>query len=490
MKAGTGTGQFHKCLRWMALAAALLASGLFAACGGGGGGGGGGGVTTTSGISVGQMANGSIVVNGITFDDRGAAIEIENDNTPTRDELRAGMIVEVEGTFNDDGTTGTATRVRFADNFEGPVSAMTLSSTGLVKTLTVLGQTVIVESGLTLFDNTPPLSFADLVAGLVIEVSGHTLADGSIRATFIQLKANSLLDFQTAGGIFEVKGAVSNLAGTSFNVGALLVDFTGIVPTGGVLANGALVEVKGRTLNGNTLVAATVEVGPNGLGRDNLAKVELEGFVANLAGNSFMIGGQTVAFSSATIFRGGVPADLAAGTKIEAEGPMNNGTLMATRITFKHTVRIEDNAAGPLVGNILTLAGLGLQVTVDEMITDNRAPGGFVAGDGVKLRARLGANGSLIATRLEKVSPNNRVELQGPASNIVNPTLAIIGISVDTANINDVGAVGGSNFEIEDVKVSRAAFFAAVTADPNPIVKARANLSLVWDHIELEIEDD
>lgn len=475
---------------WILMTFMFLTGGLLAACGGGDGGVGVGGGQVTPGLSRGEVERfGSIVVNGIEFETEGAQIEREGLETASLNDLREGMLVEVEGSFRADGRTGVATRVRFEDTLEGPISAMTLSSTGLVKTLTVLGQAVVVESGVTLFDDTPPLSFGTLALGQVIEVSGHTMADGSIRATFIELKANSLAEFQAAGGIFEVKGMVAGLAGSTFTIGALTIDASSAL-IDGILADGAMVEVKGNSLSGNILLADSVEVGPNGLGRDNLAKVELEGFIGNLTGNTFMLGGQLVDFSGA-VFRGGLEADLADGTKVEAEGPMVNGTLMATRITFKHTVRIEDNAAGPMAGNVLTLAGLGLQVTVDEMITDNRAPGGFAAGDGVKLRARLNPDGTLIATRLENVSPNNRVELQGPATNIADPMVTIVGIAVDTSTIREDDP-SGSNFEIEDAPVSRAAFFAAVSASANPIVKARADLPapLVWDHIELEIEDD
>lgn len=473
---------------WILMTFILLAGGLLNACGGGGGGGGVGG-TSTPGLSRGEVEGfGSIIVNGIKFETTGAEIEREGLETASLNDLREGMLVEVEGSFGADGRTGVATLVRFEDSLEGPISAMVDSSTGLVKNLTVLGQTVIVESGVTLFDNTPPLSFADLALGQVIEVSGHPMADGSIRASFIQLKANSLAEFQAAGGVFEVKGAVSNLAGTSFNVGSLAVD-AGSALIDGILANGAMVEVKGSNLSGNTLLATSVEVGPNGLGRDNLAKVELEGFVANLSGSTFMLGGQLVDFSGAT-FRGGLETDLANGSKVEAEGPLQNGTLMAVRVTFKHTVRIEDRVAA-FDGATLSLQGLSsLQIRIDDLITDNRTTG-FAIGDGVRLRARMNPDGSLIATRLDNTGAggNNRVELQGPVTNLASPLISIIGIVVDTSTIREDDP-SGSNFEIEDIPVSRAAFFAAVAADPNPIVKARANLSLVWDHIELEIEDD
>lgn len=472
---------------WVVGIALLASTGILAACGSGGGGGGGTGAT--AGVSSGAVQGfGSIIVNGVEFETESAQFEREGLETASQSDLREGMVVRVEGSFSANGQTGVATRVTFEDNLEGPINTIATSSTGQVLTLSILGQDVIVENGITLFDNTPPLSFGTLAVGQVVEVSGH-MQDGAIRATFIELKAATLAEFQNAGGIFEIKGTVANLSGNNFTIGNLTIDATGAT-IDGTLANGALVEVKGTSLTGNTLVADTVEVGPNGLGA-NLAKVELEGFVSNLAGNTFTLGGQPVDYSNAT-FRGGIEADLSNGVKVEAEGPINgSGILTATKITFKETVRIEDRAAGPIAGNVLTLQALGLQVTIDDTLTDNRATGGFAAGDGVRLRAREGAGGTLIAIRIENTGQggNNQVELQGPATNIANPNLDILGITVDTSTVveNDPS---GSNFEIEDVPVTRAAFFAALAADPNPIVKARADQNLVWDHAELEIEDD
>ena len=43
----------------------------------------------------------------------------------SEDDLGIGMVVLVKGTVNDDGVTGTATRVIFDDEVEGPISAMT-----------------------------------------------------------------------------------------------------------------------------------------------------------------------------------------------------------------------------------------------------------------------------------------------------------------------------------------------------------------------------
>ncbi len=495
MKAGTRN--IHTGLRLIALAAALLASGLFVACGGGGGGG-GGGPATTSGVSVGQMASGSIIVNGIRFDDSGATIEIENDSTPSRGELRDGMIVEVTGTFNSDDATGTATRVRFEDTLEGPVTGLATSATGLVKTFSVLGQQVRAEQGVTLFDNAVgAVTFATLANDQVLEISGLPDLNGVIQATFIQKKADTTAAFVAAGGIFEVKGIIGTVSGNTFTIGGLTIDRSSAVMSG-TPAVGQLAEVKGTSLTGATLIATSVEVNPDDLA--DAAKVEVEGFISALStgARTFLINDQLVNYANAQ-FLGGIEADLADGLKVEAEGPIVGGVLAAVKIKFKESLRFEANVTtvDPIAGTLVLQGFPGLVVQTDGALTkikDNLALGSF-ANTAVKLRGRLSGS-TVLVTRLEMVnaSPLGRTSVQGPVStfNGVANSVTLFGqVVVNTVSINDVGAVGGSNFEIEDLKVSRAAFFA--TLNVGDIVKARADNgvanTLSWNQIEIELDD-
>ena len=104
-------------LYWrVALAAAL--SFTLAACGGGGGGLDGG--TGGTGVSTGVMTKGSVIVNGVRFEDTTANITI--DDTPkTASALQNGMVVKVRGRFNADGTTGTAERIEVENEARGTV---------------------------------------------------------------------------------------------------------------------------------------------------------------------------------------------------------------------------------------------------------------------------------------------------------------------------------------------------------------------------------
>jgi hypothetical protein len=64
--------------------------------------------------SVGTItAFGSVVVNGIRFDDSAATINMD-DALTTRDRLRVGMVVQVRGQINANGT-GVANSIQYND---------------------------------------------------------------------------------------------------------------------------------------------------------------------------------------------------------------------------------------------------------------------------------------------------------------------------------------------------------------------------------------
>ena len=67
----------------------------------------------------------TIIVNGVKFEVEGAEVETEHGVTSIisgatqTQHLHEGMQVEVEVEFNDDGRTGTATRIIIDDELEG-----------------------------------------------------------------------------------------------------------------------------------------------------------------------------------------------------------------------------------------------------------------------------------------------------------------------------------------------------------------------------------
>src|SRR5882672_5081135 len=107
-----------------------------AGCGGGTGGTG----ATSPVVSQGVMTKGSVIVNGVRFDD----------TTKTAAALQNGMVVKVLGAVNDDGINGTAQRVKALIEVRGSVTAVFPAENP--QRLVVLGQDVIVDD-LTVYSN-------------------------------------------------------------------------------------------------------------------------------------------------------------------------------------------------------------------------------------------------------------------------------------------------------------------------------------------------
>jgi len=66
-------------------------------------------VAPTNAVSIGVMAKGSVVVNGVHFDDSTANIQVEN-HAGNSNDLQNGKLVKVRGQINDDRVTGVARR--------------------------------------------------------------------------------------------------------------------------------------------------------------------------------------------------------------------------------------------------------------------------------------------------------------------------------------------------------------------------------------------
>ncbi len=232
-----------------------------ASCGSDGGGSVAGGGTGGTGISSGTVTGfGSVFVNGVEFSTTTSSVTVNgtagpDESTDPHRGLKVGMVVKVDGEFDDNGTTGTATRITYKSNFEGPVGSISAGAT--TRQAVVLGQTVILDVNQTHFENA---TFDTLAVGNVIEVSGLLDNTGRIRATFVKKKADSY----NPGTEIEVEGTIQNLnsGAMTFQINALTVDYSLAteLPSGG-LANDQFVEVNGTSSdNGVTLTATEVEI--------------------------------------------------------------------------------------------------------------------------------------------------------------------------------------------------------------------------------------
>ncbi|HED33480.1 MAG TPA: hypothetical protein ENJ08_04570 [Gammaproteobacteria bacterium] len=309
---------------YMAIIPAALTT-IIVACGGSGGfsvaGIGGSGFISSGSIS----SFGSIFVNGVEFNTDSATFDIE-DVSGSQQDLSVGMVVQISGSINPDGVTGTATSVRYGDQLEGPIDdTVTSNPDNTEKSFNVLGTLVIVDSTNTVFEGTG-FGYDTIAQNNVVEVSGHYDQNNALRATYIALKA---ITFNPASAV-EMEGNISGLSGTGFSIRNVSIDASAAnlsdLPNG--LQDGVYVEVKGIYDQGTQSITATeVDAEDIELSED-ADEVSIEGYITRYVSNSdFDINGITVDASGATLEP--VTLVLAEGIKIEVEGAISNGVLIA-----------------------------------------------------------------------------------------------------------------------------------------------------------------
>jgi hypothetical protein len=312
-----------RCL-WLTVA---LVSAWVSACGGGGMEG-----TGSFGYTAGPVAGfGSIIVNGVDFDESGARIEDEDGSTLSRDALRLGMGVEVDSgaiIVSTGGSSAVASRVRRVTALVGSVDARDAAA----GTLTVFGQPVRTNAG-TVFDDALPSGLASVAIGSVVVVDG-LLDAGTGVTTATRLAPGS------ASEDFRIRGVVRELdtIRLTFVIGSETFRYTSAGALAG-LADGAIVrlrvEPRQDSLGYWTVVASSEAVRVP----DDDTKTEVEGRVSAFTSSSrFEVDGLPVDASAARFEPNA--AAVVAGARVEVEGTMQSGVLVATQ------VKVDDERGG------------------------------------------------------------------------------------------------------------------------------------------------
>jgi Domain of unknown function (DUF5666) len=323
---------------------ALASSYLLVSCSGGGDPMfAGGGIDGSGFISRGTISGfGSIFVNGTEFDTANAAIVIGGEEIGIGDDvakknLNIGRVITIEGKRFGDPNTAVADRVTYSNNVKGPVEAV-YDLDGNTKELIVLGQMVVVNAA-THFNNT---SFDTILPKDVLEVSGLFDDKGTIWATFIAKNGEV-----TPGLEIEVTGFLLNLDDVlkTFEINGLTVHYsaadTSSLPNG-LPAEGLFVEVEGTlAAAGDGMIASKIVPGDE-LGVVDGGEIEVTGFVTDFtSASAFSLGNQPVQTVAGTTYVDGIQADVALGVKLEAEGSLVNGILVAKEIEFWDPRQIE-----------------------------------------------------------------------------------------------------------------------------------------------------
>lgn len=408
--------------RRLALPAAVLAASLalLAGCGGGGGAEGtAAGASSTStatatDFTVGAITGfGSVIVNGVRYDDSNVTAVDDNGNSI---KMALGMTATVDSSTVDTSTrTAKAHGIRVGSRLIGPVQAGSLVISGSAGSLVVLGQTVDVTDS-TVFDDTLAAGLAALSDGAVIEV--HALPDsatGHLVATRIES--------ETGATAYKLVGTVAGLdtSAKTFSIGAAKVSYASANGVSASLADGQTVRVTLSTTapatDGDAWTATRVDNGKGTVSTDTTAvtTVTVRGDISSFtSATSFTVAGVKVDASTATVTPTGTT--LAAGVSVVVKGTVSNGVLVATSVT----VDTYDKSGGGhgrfelhgTVGSLDTTAktfvvvGTKVNVTVDysgSAITWTNGTEATLA-DGVKVEVRGGVGSTrtkIVATAIK-----------------------------------------------------------------------------------------
>ena len=383
--------------RRRALVSLLAAAGVVVlpGCGGGGGGAGGtvGGVDTggTGSFSTGRVTGfGSVIVNGVRFEDNAARITDDEGKVLVADDLRLGMVVSVQAGAIAAGSgdilpSATATSIAVESQIKGPVE----SKTG-TDTLVVFGQTVKVNTA-TVFEFT---SFAAITAGTILEVSGFVDATGVVTATRIEREDNA--------SEFKVRGVISNLGATTFQIGTATFLFSaGQLPAGA--ANGLFVRVRTQTARNAAGQWVVTRIDMRNAVEDR-GEARLEGILVQ-NGTALQVNGVTI--DTSRLAAGTIPA---VGQRVEVEGALVNGVLVARKIELEDEADDREVDVRGTASSVNTTA----QTFVVRGLTFHYTPGSVREDDGtiavnlvdgaaVRVRGTLpvGGAGNIEATRID-----------------------------------------------------------------------------------------
>jgi len=466
----------HTPLRALLLLYATL---LTVACGGGGYGG-----PNTAGIdrtgspsfslAFGTISGfGSIIVNGVHYETSSSTFEID-DSPGSQDDLSVGDVVLVRATRASGSTSWTATSVTFDDNVEGPITSIDPDTF----TIVVLGQTVKIVDGETLFDNSfADPSFAGLAVDDIVEVTGYVSSTGETIATRIE---------PTAGGQFEVTGVVGTLnPGVSFTINGLTIDYSGVsmlqdFPSGEISV-GDLVEAKGTAFDSatSTLTATFVEFKGDRIPGNANDNAEVEGLITRF-GSKFDFDVSGIRADATDAIFEGDEANIGLNVKVEVEGTIQedvNGKFIDARkvdVRRAKIVRIEavvdsvsPNGTDPRIGTFDVL-GITVQVDLLTRMEDKFANppvepftlNDLSAGDYVRMRGSVvtGSTADLLAGLLERDDPRTDSELQGFVDSANDPSIMILGVEIDTSSASAFRDETGAD-------IGRPAFFARLASE-------------------------
>ena len=440
-------------------------AGTLAACGGGGS---GDSTTagTSSGTSVGAVSGfGSVYVNGTRFATSGSVDS--DDGVEREDQLEKGMILKVEGDW-DDGGEGRADRISYDDTLRGPISGMSWDDLARTGTLTLLGQSIALD-GKTVFRGATPAEIAANPQSYRVRVSAWRLDDGSFQASFVGARTIGQ-DFDDDNEV-EIEGVVASLdtSAQTFTINGFPVNYTSAVGDDGFslddLADGLVVEVEGH-LEGGTIVAEEIDDEDDWFSDDD-DDVEITGSIYDhdAARRQFSVNGVAVQITGGTEFDDLREGSLADALFVKVEGDFRDGILVAGKIEGRESDAELDGRVESidLTNETLMVSGVRVQLTANTLIDDDDNDDdrrsrvqdiqSLQVGDYLEIegRQRSADGGSLEALSIEREDDDedNDFELEARLAAVGSGSITLMNLEILLNDYSVAGAQVGNDIDVK-----------------------------------------
>ena len=327
------------CTRRAALLGMAGAVAEMAACGGGGTGVAGLSSGGTGSFTSGTISGfGSIIVNGIRYNNDSASLLPNDDSVSSVQSLQLGMVVNIEGSAVTPAATATglptatAYHITYGSEWMGPVSNKGPTS------FEILGHTVDVLS--TTFFGGAVQQYAllsDLPGTHFVEVYGYVdQVNGHIQASRIEVSATQPTSYKLSGALNQI-----NATSKTANLGVTAITWTDSAVLPSLVSNGDFVKVVlNPVVSGNVWTASSIKLLNSPLARlssDHDYEAEIHGSItAYQSSASFVVNGIPVNASTAQI-----TGTLSSGAVVEIEGSIRSGQLVATKVAVKTASQVE-----------------------------------------------------------------------------------------------------------------------------------------------------
>jgi hypothetical protein len=369
-----------------------VAASLFVACGGGVGSGG------TGSFASGPITGfGSVIVNGVRFDDAQAQVDDDDGQGRTRADLRLGMWVDIESSFIT-GTTATAQRIRLGSALVGPLTAVDIGSASFH----LLGQRVTVDAT-TVFDESLDGGLDGLQAGHLVAVYGaYDAAAARYRATRVEpAPAAALWRLRAPLAEVDTGARTLRIGGTSYS-------YVGASDVPADLAAGQFVRLR-VALQLQPLRWVVQDFDPVVVTPPEGDGVKLKGLVsAFTSASDFSVNGFAVDAAGASYPDGS--AGIALGVRVEVQGRVRGGRLQATEVSIESDDEERDRGF-ELTGAVLSvnpaqqvfvLRGVTISTARPDLRYEDGSAADLTVGRRVEVRGQLSVNRQRIeATRIK-----------------------------------------------------------------------------------------